>query len=521
MPPPELIPQQSVMGSSPVEKEARSSAFWVYAVCALFAAGLMAYAQTRAFTYDEGFHLLAAQLIRGGMRPYLDFCFPQTPFNAYWNAFWMGRFGDSWRTVHAVAALETSIAVTLAAQFIYSRLPERPWRVAGAIAAATIIGLNANLFEFGALGQAYGICLLASVCALRLIVDAADRRSAWPPFIAGVCAGIAAASSLLSAMVAPVLFVWMLWNHRRGNRWSKAAAFAIGSALPFMPVLRLFLKAPGVVWFNLAEYHLKYRQVYWPQSLSHDIETLTAWISEPQSLLMGLLAIFGVIYIARRSEWPPERRAEFYLCGWLALAMAAELAFAHPTFPRYFCLLAPFVGILAVPGLYALGSRVLAPERPFWPVFIIAIISAGGLTQTLYAHRDDSTWPEYEELSQKLVAVTPPGKPMFADEGIYFVARRRPPRGMEFGYSHKLPLQLDELAKLHVTSEGELQLDVAAGDFASAATCDSDTVGTYGLEQAFEHREDLHNCTVYWGWKSQAEVHKAEKATSIPTLTLH
>ncbi len=269
-------------------------------------------------------------------------------------------------------------------------------------------------------------------------------------------------------------------------------------------MLRLFFKAPAVVWFNLAQYHLEYRQAYWPHSLSHDLETVTGWISEPQSLLMGLLAIFGVVYIARRSEWTHERRAEFYLCGWLAMAMAAELALAHPTFPRYFCLLAPFLGILAVPGLYALGSRVLAPERPFWPVFIIIIISAGGLVQTLYAHRDDSTWPEYEDLGRKLLAVTPPGKLMFTDEGIYFVAKHRPPRGMEFGYSHKLPLPLEDLARLHVASEGELQLEVATGAFASTATCDSDTVATYGLEEAFEHKEDLHNCSVYWGWKPRA-----------------
>jgi hypothetical protein len=266
-------------------------------------------------------------------------------------------------------------------------------------------------------------------------------------------------------------------------------------------VLRLFVRSPRVVWFNLAEYHLRYRQVYWPHSLGHDVETLTAWIGEPQSLLMGMLAIFGVVYIARRSEWTGERRAEFYLCGWLVLGMSAELAFAHPTFPRYFCLLAPFAAILAVVGLYALGSRVLAPDRPFWPALILGVITAGGLAQNLHGHRDDSTWPEYEGLTQKLLSVTPPHQQMFTGEGVYFLAKRRPPRGMEFGYSHKLPLPFEELAEIHVASEGELQLEVAAGDFASAATCDSDTIGTYGLEQAFAKKEDLHNCTVYWDWK--------------------
>ena len=63
----------------------------------IVAAGLILYSQTYAFAWDEGFHLLAAQLIDAGKRPWLDFCFPQTPLNAYWNAGWMRVFGESWR----------------------------------------------------------------------------------------------------------------------------------------------------------------------------------------------------------------------------------------------------------------------------------------------------------------------------------------------------------------------------------------------------------------------------------------
>jgi hypothetical protein len=55
---------------------------------ALYTAALLVYSQTLAYTGDEGFHLIAAQLIRAGMRPYIDFMFPQAPLNAYWNAAW-------------------------------------------------------------------------------------------------------------------------------------------------------------------------------------------------------------------------------------------------------------------------------------------------------------------------------------------------------------------------------------------------------------------------------------------------
>jgi hypothetical protein len=69
---------------------------WLCGLVALLSAGLLVYSQTKAMAWDEGFHLLAAQLIKAGKKPYLDFCFPQTPLNAYWNAGWMVIFGDSW-----------------------------------------------------------------------------------------------------------------------------------------------------------------------------------------------------------------------------------------------------------------------------------------------------------------------------------------------------------------------------------------------------------------------------------------
>jgi hypothetical protein len=60
----------------------------------LAAAALITYSQTRAFVWDEGFHLVAAALIAHGKTPYVDFCFPQTPINAYFNAALIRVFGQ-------------------------------------------------------------------------------------------------------------------------------------------------------------------------------------------------------------------------------------------------------------------------------------------------------------------------------------------------------------------------------------------------------------------------------------------
>jgi hypothetical protein len=222
-----------------------------------------------------------------------------------------------------------------------------------------------------------------------------------------------------------------------------------------------------------------------------------------------LLGIFGVLYIARRSSWSRERRSEFYLCGWLALGMAAEMALARPTFPRYFCLLAPYLGVLAVPGLYALGSRVLQPDRPFWPVLIISFIFAGALMWNISDRSSGSyNWPQYEDIARKLAEVTPPGKQIFTEEEVYFLTKRRPSFGLEFQYSQKLELPPEQLAALHITPESELKKRVAAGTFWSAATCDDDMVDDYDLDNAFRNKVKVHDCPVYWNWKPSSPAKK-------------
>src|SRR5205823_5271192 len=163
-------------------------------VVSLFAAGLLVYSQVRAFAWDEGFHLLAAQSINAGKRPYLDFCFSQVPLIAYWNAFWMRIFGETWRTPHAVAAIFT------------------------------------------------------------------------------------AGSVMLTAPVAPVLFVWMIFYNRAGTRWRKCTAFIAGAAIPTIPLLWLFVNGPRQVFFGVIEYNFLYRRLHWEGAMSHNLDVFMAWI---------------------------------------------------------------------------------------------------------------------------------------------------------------------------------------------------------------------------------------------------
>jgi len=294
----------------------------------------------------------------------------------------------------------------------------------------------------------------------------------------------------------------MFFNNRAGSRWAKGIAFIISAVIPFAPVFWLFSQGPRVTWFNLVQYHLTYRRLYWPDTTRHDLEILTSWINSGQGLMIGLLALFGLIYVSR-SEWPGPLKSEFYLCAWLAGALSVEIGRAHPTFAQYFLLIVPFLAILAVVGLYAVGSRVLAPDRPFWPVLLVSMLIVLSLGRSLYNDRENYTWSVYERVAREIDRVTPPNALLFADEPIYFLTRRMPPPGFELHYTHKVDLPPADRALLHILTEAEVKSQVQSGIFATAYSCETDEIEDWGLKKLYNQHMDIEECSIFWDVKSR------------------
>jgi hypothetical protein len=460
----------------------------------------MVYAQTVAFAWDEGFHLLAAQLILKGMRPYLDFFHAQTPLYAYWNALWMRIFGDTWRTAHAVSSLCTTLAVWLTGTYVLDRFDRgiwrRNWRLPMAFGAVLLTALNSQVVQFATIGQAYGLCLLAVVAAFRFAVANVKRDDARFALGAGFFSGVAAASSLLTAPMGPVFFLWMLQTP--GAKVKRSLAFIGGGLIPFLPLVRLFVKSPKVVFFGAVKFHLFYRTVDWSESEKQNADVALGWVESPHAMVMFLLLLLGLIFLARNNV-PVALRRELHLCIWLSVVESAYLLYVRPTFSRYYLFIVPFVAIISIVGLYYAGTVIGRPEKPRWIMLLMTALLCVGVGRTINGGRTDYRWSDWEKLGKKVNEVTHSGAVLNADEALYFVTHRTPPSGMEYEDTHKLRLSKELSDELHIFSKEEQERRVKAGVYDTLATCeDEDKTDKDNLTTIYKQNTKVGDCTVFW-----------------------
>lgn len=482
---------------------------WFVLGSALVAAVLLAYSQTCAFAWDEGFHLIAAKLIKSGKTPYLDFVFAQTPLNAYWNAFWMRIFGESWRAIQAIDALLTTAAVVVTADFMRSRatllkMQTHGWSTASVLTALVLAGANLDVVEFGTIGQAYALALLLIVCAFRLTVASVQCERLWWAGLAGCLAGAAAGSTLLTAPTAPVLFLWAVFYTSAGKRIALGASFIAGALVSLIPLITLFAKSPARVIFDIFRYHMFYRRSDWPGATQHDLEVFTSWIQSPQAIILGLLALTGIWFVAKKSGWERNRRSEFYLCGWLALSQGLHVSTAHPTFRQYYIFTVPFLSILASIGFFAIVQRFASADAkdaplPKWPTVALTLLVCLNLARELYDHSDYTSWRDMEQIARKVDEVTPAGASLYADEPTYFLTRRTPPPGNEYISSHTLRLPPAVANMVHIVPQPEFDRRIAAGMYDTLETCDDeDWIKERKLSELYRKKADVSDCTVFW-----------------------
>jgi hypothetical protein len=339
---------------------------------------------------------------------------------------------------------------------------------------------------------------MLAVAAYRVVVKVPDQVGTLFAFLAGLLAGAAAGSTLLTAPILPVMLCWISWANRAGAKWRKALLFCLGAILPFAPELWLLVKAPQQTIFNVVRYQALFRRVNWGDVNAHDFDVFTDWTVSAPDILLGLFALIGLLFLLKRSDWTRELKREYYLAAWLAGALGLYISTAHPTFGRYFIFMVPFLAILGSAGFYYASMRIVDEKRPPAPLAIVLLVLIASAAKYVFDDRDGTNWHDYEKIAAKVREVTPSGSEVMADELVYFILRQAPPSALEFSYSHKLELPPKEEALYHTISFKELEQQVARGRFQTFETCKDEIIDQFKLNERFPNKEEFDDCTVYW-----------------------
>jgi hypothetical protein len=489
----------------------------LWAVVFALQAGLLVFSQTVAGYGDEGQHLVGAQLINAGKRPYLDFFFPHDVLYAYLNAFCLRMFGPSWRGPHVLAAVLTGASILLVADYVYSRLDVSGWRLPGAIMAALFMGLNTLVIRFGTISQPYGACMFFGVAAFRLTIAGLESSAAIIPLIAGAAAGAAVESSLLTSPIAPILLGWLIWRTERGARLRKSLLFLAGCVIPFLPLMFLAVQGPKQVFFDLVQYHLFYRGLaFQPPGglLKWDLWVLEGGMLSTQSLVLVGLAALCLSEVGALNR---RQRAERYLAAALVCGLALLAARAHPVFEQYFVLQAPFLAILAAFGFCSIGA-LLWPARPAW----VTAAVTGLFCLYIYGQRASlyPCWSQIESVGRAINQVSAQsGDAYFEHESLYFASRRLPPAGLENSYGSFLPLAPDLGASLHTIPQKQIDRRLAEGGCAVVVlAANNRRVQSLDLRRVYSRCKEI-TCFnephyLFWDPVSKSQLSEPYKAAS-------
>jgi hypothetical protein len=451
----------------------------------------MVYSQTLALEGDEGFHLLAAQLIGAGKKPYVDFFYQHAPLYALLNAAWMSLFGQSWRAAHVLSALLAGGSVLLVADFVYVRIGDARWKLAAGLTAALFVALHVSFIRFATVGQPYAVCLFLMVAAFRLSLGPA-------PFGAGLAAGASAASWLLSAPAVAVLLAWMVVRGPGEKRLRTAARFLAGAAIPFAPLIWLLWREPRRVLFDVVEFHLFYRMLDLPPGTGSGIRTLVDWLASVQGLLLAAPAAAAVALLITRRTSQDLAREEFYLCAWLSGGLGLAITAARPVLFEYFVLMVPFLAILAAVGIAAIGSTFFGRLRPGWLAAPLVALFAVGTARWASVRDFRFRWADWEQIAAAVNQVTPANGWVYAEPAVYFAGRRTPPPGLENSV-HALRVSADLASYLHVVPQSRLQEWLSGGRFATVVMWNKDPrVESVGLGSLYGRRGQVSSYYVFW-----------------------
>lgn len=353
--------------TSAIERRGRARAGLVFGAGAVASlAVFVPLALARGVVRDEGFYLVAAQLVAKGRLPYLDFFYPQTPFLPYLYGAWLQIFGFTWVAARMLSAL----AAAATGGLICAEATRREGPGFGMLALVLYLTCDAALSWFTVV-KPYAVVsflVLAAVLATRWT----RRLRPWTaPVVAGFCLGLAANSRLVVVAAVPVLAVVLARQAHDGRSTRTTLGwFAAGLALALAPDLPLMATGFAEFWFDNLGYHLIRSDDPTGTGLAGKLEILGALggfgsAGKGSGLQLPLLLWAGLVSatLARTAH----RAIDPAL--WTALVLFVAHLLPSPAYVQYFSILVPLLILPAV----ALVRQALAGRA--WRKAALAVLA--------------------------------------------------------------------------------------------------------------------------------------------------
>jgi len=470
-----------------------ASLTFVFALAILFSQWPLAFGDT--------YHLLAAQMVAAGRKPYLDFFVQQVPLYPLICGAWLRIFGTSWQAANLFSGLLICGGAAMVARIARRIYAESEWGARGSIIAVLLFGLNLLVAQSGDDAQPYALCMFFCLSAWLAALD--PSPTIMRIFLAGLAAGAAVNTSLLAAPV----FLILTGKAAGSGRPRRLLWFTCGAAAASIPLAYLAMLAPTQAWFDIVEFQLFYRTAApsLPKNIaSHNLHEILDWVRTIQGAVLVLSSLAGAYFIFDRKAPASTRRSVGYAAS-IAVLWALYLSFVPLTWHMYFVLVVPYASLLAAAGLCQLcaraksqqwSSKVLVGTMTLYSIGLAIPPVAGVIS------RRPGRWAPPEEAARIVNAQTTPIEPIYSDdESIYVAARRLPPRGLEnpFGAVVRLPAGEYDRAGLAPPEKNEDQL--RAGNFAAVVlTKANDEARIQAVKSSglYSQSVETRNYVVFW-----------------------
>ncbi len=307
-----------------------------------FLIGFFSYvARHRLIDADEGFYLLASQLVIKHKAPYLDFFFTQAPLLPYAYGLWMKLFGISWLSARSLS--------TLLAAMVGLLVYEHVWRETGkwiaGLAAVVLFVSSVLVFGWFPVAKTYSLAAVFLFAAYVIVARLSDVSPRWLVVSAGLLFGLSVDTRSYVVGLTPVFLLWIFLHSGARQRYSRVLWFLGGFMIGLVPCLCLFAASPDTFLFNNLGFHVIRSSAGfiadWGQKKSLAKRFLSGR-EDDGAQFISLAAVSFVILALRK------RGGSALLALLIAFVLGCISMLPTPTFVQYLCVCMPFLIVAAV-----------------------------------------------------------------------------------------------------------------------------------------------------------------------------